>query len=88
MQFPGMSTEPVRVSIEVTFWPHDNTWSIARRQWRRDHVGNWQAEALYTSGTPLPRHTATDLLDAAASQLASEMIESDDPFGDSGPFVR
>ena len=88
MQLPGMSTEPVRVSIEVTFWPHDDSWSLARRSWRRSRDGDWRLEEMSTTGTALPRHVCMDLLEAAVAQLATEMIESEDPFGDSGPFVR
>lgn len=88
MQLPGMSTEPVRVSLEVTFWPSDNTWTISRRAWRRDATDTWLLEEMATTGTPLRLSDALTRLEQAHEALAHEMAESDDPFGDVGPFVR
>lgn len=59
MQLPGMATEPIRVSIDLTYDPSRNDWSISERQWRfYSPTAEWRIEALYTSGTPLSNHTA------------------------------
>jgi len=86
MQLPGMSTEPVRVSLEVTFWPHDNTWTISRRGWRRDQASVWQLEEMSTSGTPLDRSELLSRLAVAVAVLETEVMESDDPFSTVGAF--
>lgn len=86
MQLPGMSTEPVRVSIEVTWWPHDGTWGISRRGWRRDPTGLWSLEEMATSGTPLTMSELIDRLEQAHAVLETEIRESDDPFSTTGAF--
>lgn len=86
MQLPGMSTEPVRVSIEVTWWPHDDSWSISRRGWRRDSASLWQLEEMATSATPLTRSELISRLQAAVAVLETEVLESDDPFSTTGAF--
>jgi len=87
MQLPGMSTQPVRVSLEVTWHPHDDTWSLSRRAWRQDAEHRWQLEEMQTSGTPLMRRMLLASLDELVSRLVTEIEESADPFGDAGPFV-
>lgn len=88
MQLPGMSTQPVRVALEVTWFPHDGSWSLARRAWRRDATDQWCLEEMATSGSPLTLSEALIKFEAAAHYLAHEMAESSDPFGDAGPFVQ
>lgn len=86
MQFPGMSTEPVRVALEVTWWPSSGDWSLARRDWRRDSASLWQLEGMCCSGTPLSRSELIAQLIAALSVLETEILESDDPFSTTGAF--
>lgn len=86
MQLPGMSTEPVRVSLEVTWWPSSGDWGIARRGWRRDHDSHWRLEEMATSGTPLNRSDLVAQLSAAVDVLITEINESDDPFSSVGAF--
>lgn len=86
MQLPGMSTEPVRVSIEITWWPHDGTWGISRRGWRRDSTSAWVLEEMSTSGTPLTLSEVCAKLEAAVAVLETEIRESDDPFSTTGAF--
>lgn len=86
VQLPGMSTEPVRVAIEVTWWPATNDWSISRSGWRRDADNRWQIEQIATSATPLSRHEVCARLWEAASQLVAEVEETDDPFSNAGAF--
>ncbi len=86
MQLPGMATEPVRVSLEVTWWPHDDSWGIARRGWRRDESNQWQLEEMSTSGSPLTRAEIYTAIDRAVSNLKLEIEASDDPFSEIGRF--
>lgn len=86
MQLPGLSTEPVRVVLEVTWWPHDDSWSIGRRGWRRDSASLWQLEEMRTSATPLARHELLLHLAEAVEQLEAEILETDDPFSTTGAF--
>ena len=52
MQLPGMSFDPVRVSLDVTWWPDEDGYGVSRRLWTRPHRGTtWQLEDMATSGT-------------------------------------
>lgn len=54
MQFPGMSTDPVRVRCEVTWWPESGDFSLARSVWCRPGASDtWQMEAMEVSGSPV-----------------------------------
>lgn len=86
MQLPGMSTEPVRVQLEVTWWPHDNTWSISRQGWRRGPDHQWDLEEMSVSGSPLTLPEAQIRFEQAAANLSAEMSESTDPFSEIGAF--
>lgn len=58
MQLPGMSTDPVRVSLDLTWWPVDGTFSMSRRLWVRPaYSDTWQLEDVATSGSPVTRET-------------------------------
>lgn len=53
MQLPGMSYDPVRLSLDTTWWPDDGTFAVSRRLWTRPHRGSsWQLEDMATSGSP------------------------------------
>jgi len=86
MQLPGMSTEPVRVAIEVTWWPHDDSWTLSRRGWRRDRDGQWQLEEMATTATPLSRDELWPRIEQAMWNLQTEIEASDDPFSELGAF--
>lgn len=81
-----MSSEPVRVSIEVTWWPSTDDWSLARRGWRRDSDSLWRLEEMATSATPLNRRELIERLENAIEVLKTEVAESDDPFSTVGAF--
>lgn len=54
MQLPGMSTDPVRLSIEVTWWPPVDDFSMSRRLWTRPTPGDsWQLEDMATTASPI-----------------------------------
>jgi len=54
MQFPGMSTDPVRLQLELTWWPPEDDFSISRKLWTRPHNGDtWQLEDMATTGSPV-----------------------------------
>lgn len=86
MQLPGMSTEPVRVSIAVTWWPSDDSWSITRQGWRRNQAGVFELEEMATSGTPLTRSELLLKVAQAFELLETEIMESEDPFSSVGAF--
>jgi hypothetical protein len=49
-----MSTEPVRVRLEVTWWPETGDFSLARSVWSRpDGRDAWQMEGMEVSGSPV-----------------------------------
>lgn len=55
MQLPGMSFDPVRLSLDVTWWPDDDSFGLSRRLWTRPHRGSvWQLEDMATTGSPVP----------------------------------
>ena len=86
MQLPGMSTEPVRVALEVTWWPASGDWSLARRDWRRDHDDQWRLEGMSTTATPLTRSELVAHLQAAVDLIVTETGQTDDPFSVTGAF--
>lgn len=52
MQLPGMSYDPVRLSLDVTWWPDEDGFGVSRRLWTRPHRGDtWQLEDMATSGS-------------------------------------
>lgn len=56
MQLPGFCSEPVRVSLDVTWWPNDDMFSHSARLWiRDDETGTWQMQAMEASAL-YPRH--------------------------------
>lgn len=67
MQLPGMSYDPVRLSLEVTFWPDDASFSLSRHLWTRPHRGSvWVLEDMATTGSPIPLSSLRDRWNAAA----------------------
>jgi hypothetical protein len=85
MQLPGMSYDPVRLSLDVTWWPDDDAFGVSRRLWTRPHRGSsWQLEDMATSASPI---RLVDLPDrwAEASRLSiayfHELVHTQgDPF--------
>lgn len=74
MQLPGMATDPVRVSQDITYDPVSNTWGISERQWRwYEPTSEWRLEALYTNGTPLNNHDAAARWLELARQCANSV---------------
>lgn len=54
MQLPGMSFDPVRLHAELTWWPDDDSFGMARKLWTRPHRGDsWVLEDLATTGSPV-----------------------------------
>jgi len=54
MQLPGMATDPVRVSTDLTWWPEDDTYGVSLRVWLQDRrTGQWVLQEMRTTGTPL-----------------------------------
>lgn len=54
MQLPGMSYDPVRLSLDVTWWPDDDSFGFSRRLWTRPNRGDaWVLEDMATTGSPV-----------------------------------
>lgn len=50
MQLYGMASEPVRASLEITWWPVDDGFSTSSRLWiREDGSGTWAMQAMEAS---------------------------------------
>lgn len=54
MQLPGMTTEPLRLTVDITWWAPDDDFSCSRRLWSRSRDGStWQLEDMATTGSPI-----------------------------------
>lgn len=54
MQLPGMSSDPVRLSVDVTWYPPADDFSCSRRLWTRPARGSdWQLEDMATTASPI-----------------------------------
>jgi len=54
MQLPGMSTDPVRLSLDLTWWPPTDDFSMSRRLWTRPAPGDtWVLEDMATTASPI-----------------------------------
>lgn len=75
MQFPGMSTDPVRVRLEVTWWPEDVSFSLARSVWSRPtYADHWLMEGLEVSGSPIRLSSLPDRWDSACDVTLAELL--------------
>lgn len=69
MQLPGMATDLVRVSLDVTWDPVSDEFGFSRRIWTRPHrSSDWQLEDMATSGTPVVRGALRDRWTAATTE--------------------
>lgn len=54
MQLPGLSYDPVRLSVDLTWWPDSGDFSVSRRLWTLPNRGStWVLEDVATSGSPI-----------------------------------
>jgi hypothetical protein len=54
MQLPGMSYDPVRLSVDLTWWPDRDDFGVSRQLWTRPNRGDlWVLEDMATSGSPI-----------------------------------
>lgn len=84
MQLPGMSTDPVRLSLDVTWDPADGSFSFSRRLWTRPVRGDrWELEDMATSASPVFWEGLEDRW-RTASNVALEyfrvLVEAQTPF--------
>lgn len=86
MQFPGMTTDPVRVTLEVTFDPSCGEWSLARREFRRDAHYGWRLESMATNGTPLTRGQLSVRLEQAVRELHEAVADPSGTIFGEPPF--
>lgn len=69
MQLPGMSYDPVRLSLDLTWWPDDDSFSVSRRLWTRPHRGDsWVLEDMACSGSPIRLVELPDRWASASSE--------------------
>lgn len=72
MQLPGMSTDPVRLSLDVTWFPPSDDFGISRRLWTRPHNGDrWELADMATTASPIRLVTLPDRW-AEVSRLSIE----------------
>lgn len=84
MQLPGMSTDPVRLSLDITWDPVDGSFSVSRRLWTRPLRGDrWELEDMATSGSPIRWEDLPDRWSAACREslrFFTELVELQSPF--------
>lgn len=85
MQLPGMCTDPVRLSMDVTWWPPEDDFSLSRRLWTRpEGSSTWQLEDMATTGSPIRLVTLParwSEVNRVAMRYFMDMVESQsDPF--------
>lgn len=69
-----MSYDPIRLSLDVTWWPDDDSFGVSRRLWTRPYRGDtWRLEDMATSGSPIRRPDLSESW-AAASALSLEFF--------------
>lgn len=74
MQLPGMSYDPVRLSLDVTWWPDDGSFAVSRRLWTRPFRGpQWVLEDMATSASPISSVALPDRW-AEASSLSIDFF--------------
>lgn len=87
MQFPGMSTDPVRVRLEVTWWPESADFSLARSVWSRPVSGDtWLMEGLEVSGSPIRLVSLPDRWAVACDGALALVVALDREHRAAGPF--
>lgn len=85
MQLPGMSFDPVRLSLDVTWFPDEAAFAISRRLWTRPHRGHqWQLEDMATTGSPVPLVELRDRWSGAADTALRYFVDLVETQGD--PF--
>lgn len=87
MQLPGMATDPVRVRLEVTWWPESGDFSLARTMWTRpDGSDTWQMEAMEVSGSPIRLEALPDRWATACEGTLRLVTDLDEQHRAAGPF--
>lgn len=85
MQLPGMNTDPVRLSLDLTWWPETPDFSMSRRLWTRPASGStWQLEDMATTGSPVRREALAARWSAASDlslQYFCQLVDQSGPFG-------
>lgn len=76
MQLPGMSYDPVRLSLDVTWWPDEASFGVSRRLWTRPYRGStWVLEDMATSASPISVQALPDRW-AEASRLSLDFFQT------------
>lgn len=87
MQLPGMSTDPVRVRLEVTWWPESGDFSLARSVWSRPtSTDTWQLEGMEVSGSPIRLDGLAGRWAAASDGALAIVTQLDAEHRAAGPF--
>lgn len=75
MQLPGFCDEPVRVTLELTWWPSDDTLQISERLWiKSSEDQRWTLEAMTVFPT-MERHEVSAFLRERVSSAALFLLE-------------
>lgn len=70
-QLPGFASEPVRVSLELTWHPIDDLFSCSVRVWvKQDDTGTWAMEQM-EAGPTVYRHQVNDAVTSWAARWAA-----------------
>lgn len=76
MQLPGMATDPVRITTDATWWPHDDTYGASLRVWLQDpRTGQWVLQEMRTTGTPITYNDCRDQVRQAADRTLAFLEE-------------
>lgn len=80
-----MSTDPVRLSLDLTWWPPDEDFSMSRRLWTRPAASStWQLEDVATTGSPVRREALANRWESASLislRYFLNLVDAAGPFG-------
>ena len=80
-----MNTDLVRLSLDLTWDPFDNSFAMSRRLWSRPPAGDsWSLEDMATTGSPVSREALANRWQHAADlslEYFFQLVDESGPFG-------
>lgn len=71
-----MSSDPLRLSVDLTWWAPDDDFSCSRRLWSRSRPGDsWQLEDMATTGSPIRLLELPDRWDEVATLAGAYFVQ-------------